>query len=118
MFSDLPHFQLFAAMARHAAESQRVTSANMARAADPGYRAMAVESFEAFMSRSAGEAGAASDTPYRIVPANPPAAPNGNTVSIEHETRQLAQAAGRHTLALNVYGKSIEMLRLAISGRR
>ena len=45
------------------------------------------------------------------------AAPNGNTVSIEQEVFKSAEATGQHNMALGVYTKSLELMKLAI-GRR
>jgi flagellar basal-body rod protein FlgB len=41
-------------MARYAAESQKVSAANIAHANDPGYKAQQIESFESYLSRAAG----------------------------------------------------------------
>ena len=38
MISELPMFQILSAMARHAAESQKVSATNIAHADQPGYK--------------------------------------------------------------------------------
>jgi flagellar basal-body rod protein FlgB len=43
--------------------------------------------------------------------------PNGNSVSLEQEIFNSAEAMGQHSLALSVYTKSMDLLRTAI-GRR
>ena len=52
MLSDMSLFQIYGAMARHAAESQKTSAGNLARANEPGYKAVAVESFADFVART------------------------------------------------------------------
>lgn len=118
MFSDLSLLQIYGAMARHASETQRVSADNISRAGEPGFKASEVESFQAYLQRVAG-----SDSPdainqaFKIRDANTPAAPNGNTVSLEREVFKSAEAAGQHNMALTVYTKSLDILRMSL-GRR
>lgn len=53
MISDLNLLKIYGAMARHAAESQSVSAANIARANEPGFKASEMESFEAYLARAA-----------------------------------------------------------------
>lgn len=118
MISDLGVFQMYGAMARHAAENQRVSAENIARADQPGYRAKQVESFEDFMARAAASGESMESAAFRIVDAGGAASPNGNTVSLEQEIFNTAEAAGQHDLALTVYSKSLDLLRTAIGKDR
>lgn len=118
MISDLQIFHVYGAMARHAAESQGVSATNIARAGEPGYKAMKVEPFTEYMAR----VGTSTDKnlfsePFRRTPSAGPVAPNGNSVSVEHEAFTAAEAGGQHALAMTVYSKSMDLMRLAI-GRR
>ncbi len=118
MISDLPIFQIYGAMARHAAESQRVSAENISRAGEPGFKAKQVESFEDYLARVQTAADMGQTAPaFRLQEAIGPAAPNGNTVSIEQEVFRSADAMGQHNLALTVYTKSIELMRTAIGKR-
>lgn len=118
MISDLPLFQIYGAMARHAADSQRVSATNIARADEPGYKADRLESFEAYLSRAAaGQTQDALSNPFQVFKSDMPAAPNGNTVSLEQEIFKSAEAIGQHNLALSVYTKSLDLLRTAIGKR-
>lgn len=118
MISDMSLFQLYSAMARHAAESQRVSATNIARADEPGYQAVQVESFQDYLARvGSGAAPAGLSSPFRILETGSPAAPNGNSVSLERETLRSAEAMGQHNMALSVYQKSLDMMRTAL-GRR
>lgn len=118
MITNSPLFQVYSAMARHASESLKVSSTNIAHADDPGYKASKIESFEAYLSRI--EAGASNDddtSSFRVLMADTPASPDGNNVSLEHEVFASADAMGQHNLALSVYTKSMDLLRTAIGKR-
>ena len=118
MISDLDIFQVYGAMARHASETQRVSAENIARAGEPGYKAMAVESFEAYMDRMKSTPAASKmSANFATFSAATPVAPNGNSVSIEHEIFKSAEAGGQHNMALSVYTKSMQLLQMAVRQR-
>lgn len=119
MIKDLSVFQIYSAMARHAAESQRVSTENIARASEPGYKAKQIESFTDFMQRSQPtEGGISMPTAFKTDVADSPASPNGNTVNLEAEVFKSAEAGAQHELAMSVYTKSLDLLRTAIGRRR
>ncbi|MEE2930127.1 MAG: flagellar biosynthesis protein FlgB [Pseudomonadota bacterium] len=118
MLSDLSLFQVYGAMARHAAESQKVSAENLARANEPGYKAVEIESFAAFMERTGptiDKTDFSQSFAQNLTAAI--ASPNGNTVSVEQQVFKSAEAAQQHQMALTVYSKSLEMMKLAL-GRR
>lgn len=118
MSSGFTLLQIYGAMARHAAEAQRVSATNVARANEPGYKAMEVESFQDFMARvNSGTATQGLNSSFRVAESNTPISPNGNSVSLEAEAFKSAEAMGQHTLALTVYGKSLDLLRSALGKR-
>ncbi len=118
MISDLPLFKIYGAMARHAANSQSVSSTNIAHAGEPGFKASKLESFEAYIARTAaGEMPETLSSPFRMLVSNAPEAPNGNNVNLEEEIFSSAEALGQHNLALSVYTKSLDLLRTAIGKR-
>lgn len=122
MLSDMSLFQVYSAMARHAAEAQKTSAENLARANEPGYKAVEVESFAEFVTRTSQQAGAQSGSldlsgSFEQRLTGGAASPNGNTVSIEEEVFKSAEAVGKHTMALNVYTKSMDLMKLAL-GRR
>lgn len=111
-------FQIYSAMARHAAESQRVTAENIARASEPGYKAQAVESFTDYMERAAAtNSGMSLPSTFKIIEADSPVSPNGNSVDVESEIFNSAAARNQHDLAMSVYTKSMDLLRVAIRRR-
>lgn len=119
MITSLPLFQVYGAMARHAAESLKVSATNIAHADEPGYKANKVESFKTYLSRTAS--GAAPDglaNPFRVSLADSIASPDGNSVNLEQEVFSSAEAMGRHSMALTVYTKSLDLMRTAIGKGR
>lgn len=119
MISDLQIFQVYGAMARHAAESQKVSATNVANADVPGFKAGEIESFEAFLARTM-QTGGADDMMggFKLGESGAPADPNGNNVSLEREVFNSAEAMGQHNMALTVYSKSIDLLRTALGKPR
>ena len=113
MISQLPLFEIYGAMARYAAESQKVSATNIAHADEPGYKAKKLESFEAYLER-AGNRAAGLDTPFKLLEADTPLSPSGNSVSVEMEMFNSAEAVGQHNQAMTVYAKSLELLRTAL----
>ena len=115
MISQLPLFEIYGAMARYAAESQKVSATNVAHADEPGYKAKELESFESYLSRAANSASHTGlNTSFKVVESNGPLSPSGNSVSVEMEMFKSAEAAGQHQQALTVYSKSLDLLRTAL----
>lgn len=118
MISELPIFQIYEAMARHAAERQKVSAGNISRAGEPGFQAVEIESFEAYLARTKmSEPDAGLDGSFRTFASDAPRAPNGNSVSLEREVFNSASAMGQHSLALSVYTKTLDLMRTAIGKR-
>ena len=115
MSSGFTLLQIYGAMARHAAEAQRVSATNVAHANEPGYKAHELESFQDFMTRvTSGQTQHGLDSPFRMLQSDTPGSPNGNSVSLETEAYKSAEAMGNHTMALTVYGKTLDFLRSAM----
>lgn len=111
--------RLSQAMARHAAQRQVVISQNVVNADTPGYRARDVTPFRSYLDQPgvldnlrAGQIQAL--TPARLFETADPAAPNGNTVSLEREMMRAAETRQSHDLALAVYGSARGVLRTAL----
>lgn len=117
MISNLQIFQIYGAMARHAAESQKISATNIAHADAPGYKASEIESFDAFLARTM-QTGGGLETGFKISPSASLSDPNGNNVSLEREIFNSADAMGQHNLALTVYTKSIDLMRTALGKPR
>lgn len=123
MFNDLAVLDLASSMARHAAERHKLIAENVANADTPGYRARDVQDFstlvnDRFTPRATrpGHVDASGDRaqPAAVVMPDLPAEPNGNTVNLEDQTLRSVEAQGQHRLALTVYGKTLDLLRLGL----
>ncbi|MEM8789900.1 MAG: FlgB family protein [Pseudomonadota bacterium] len=115
----------------HAAERQAVIAQNVANADTPDYKAKDIAPFSevyaggtdapmAMLATRPGHLGAGADTPnFAVVETSAFASesPNGNTVSIEDQMMRAADVKRSHDLALGVYAKSMDILRMAL-GRR
>ena len=118
MLSDMSLFQIYGAMARHAAETQRVSAENLSRANEPGYKAQEIESFADFMRRTGPTVEKADfNQSFEVSLSRSAASPNGNTVSVEQEIFRSAEAVGKHQMAMTVYTKSLDMMKLALGHR-
>lgn len=114
------------ALARHAEARHQVIARNIANADTPGFRAQDMRRFsETYQSgvsdlvphatRRAHFTGpiGLSSAP-QTVDTSDPASPNGNSVSLETEMIRAAETRHQHDLALTVYRKSMDILRLSL----
>ncbi|KCZ51057.1 hypothetical protein HY29_06805 [Hyphomonas beringensis] len=112
---NLDVLNVYSAMARHAAETQKVSATNIAHANDPGYKATEIEGFQDFLARAASSGSVDSDNlQFKTSQSDSYEAPNGNSVNLELEMFKAADAQSQHDLALSVYTKSLGLLRTAI----
>ena len=125
MLENLTLLSLASDKARHATVRHRVIAENVANADTPGYRARDVQGFaeivkEGFTARANRPGHAAADgggSPQPVELALP-AAPNGNTVNLEDQAVRAVEAQSQHALALAVYSKAIDILRLGLGRAR
>ena len=128
MFDKFEILQLSGDMARHASARQTLVARNIANANTPGYEPMDIGSFQSQKRRldfasslrttRAGHIGASETQNFvgQEIKASS-AKPNGNAVSLEAEMVKGASIRQDHQMALSVYSKAIEILRLS-AGRR
>lgn len=123
--TDMPEIlQMAHQLARHAGARQTVIARNVAHADTPGYRAADIAGFaETYRSSGAlplratrpGHLGAAPGTAApQSHETDTPAAPNGNTVSLEEELLRAADTKRSHDLALAVYRSALGLLRTSL----
>ncbi|MEM6489165.1 MAG: hypothetical protein AAF677_13025 [Pseudomonadota bacterium] len=124
---DVPLFRDAMQLARHAGERQRLIAENLANRDTPGYRSrdLAPPQFPAPISFAetmrATRAAHATDPiggAPRVVEARQGVEPNGNGVDVGVEMVRAAGAEGQHRLALGVYGKAIDLMRLGLGRQR
>lgn len=126
MLENLTLLNLASEMARHATVRHRVISENVANADTPGYRARDLKDFQATVKESfsvratrpghmgAGDSSLAPQVQELAVPPSP----NGNSVNLEDQAVRAVEAQGQHALALAVYSKAIDILRLGLGRAR
>ena len=126
MLENLTLLDLASEMARHATARHRVIAENVANADTPGYRARDIKDFssivkESFTARATRPGhvgfGARFGDPETFELALAPS-PNGNTVDIEDQAVRAVQTQGQHALAVAVYAKAIDILRLGLGRAR
>ena len=126
MIENITLLDLASRMARHATQRHQVIAQNVANADTPGYRARDVEEFQAFVkeaftpraTRPGHQAPDPADPRPRMVELALNPAPNGNSVSVEDMALRAAEAQGQHALALAVYSKAIDILRIGLGRTR
>jgi len=128
MLENLTVFKLASAMARHATARHAVIAENVANADTPAYRARDLDRFstlvnETFRPRAtrAGHLGTSPLLDAATPPAREiayPAGPNGNSVSLADQGRRAVEATGQHRLAMTVYAKAADILRIGLGRNR
>lgn len=128
MLEKLTVIKLASAMARHAAARHSVLAQNVANADTPGYRARDVESFASIVNKPfsvratrEGHLGAApehSAAAPRVIEADYPSGPNGNSVNLEDQSMRAVATLGQHDLATAVYAKAVDILRIGLGRNR
>jgi flagellar basal-body rod protein FlgB len=129
MFDSLEILRMAGSLAGHAADRQAQVARNVANADTPGYRARDLESFAAVYRTGEGTglrrtreghvgSGDGVSSAARIIDAGGPAAPNGNTVSLEEEMIRSVEVKRGHDVALAVYRSSLDLLRASIGRGR
>ncbi len=116
MISDLEILRTYSAMASHAAKRHEVLSRNIANADTPGYKAQDIQSFA-----DAYKAAERSGTTLSVRSLRAHAAdiqgtesPNGNNVSIEDQMLKTAETKGQHDMALAIYKKTLDLMRMSL----
>ncbi|MBL4917013.1 FlgB family protein [Szabonella alba] len=118
------------AMAAHAGARMGIVARNAANADTPGYKAQDLPDFAATYrgaetetgtemraTRAGHLRGAGSPTPVPLV-LDLPADPNGNSVSVEGEMMRAAGIRQQHDMALAVYSRTSDIVKLALGRGR
>ncbi len=117
-------------LAAHSSARQVVITENIAHADTPGYRARDIGDFASTLDASSQPFEARATRPghmpfgtgaggyeVREVAAFGAESPNGNSVSLEDQMMRSAQVRESHDLALGVYRKSMDILRMSLGQR-
>ena len=98
------------AMAEHATVKQSTVTQNLAQVNTPGYRAREVADFaEAYANGDLGETRVDRTAELK---------PNGNSVNLEAQIVELAEAKGQHDMALGLWDKTLAMFTEALGRTR
>ena len=128
---NLDVLRLAKALAQHASQRQSLIAQNVANADTPGFRALDISEFsEAYgatgpramalrTTRPGHMSGPPSTGTHRVTDDAPVGAesPNGNTVSLEDQMIRSVETRQAHDLAMGVYSKTLDILRLAAQPR-
>lgn len=125
MFEKLELTRMAQALASHAGARMGAVAKNVAHADTPGYRAVDVANFaESYARSDQGEMRATRAGHFTAAQQAEPnfllreralsGAPNGNSVSIEHEMVKSAQARQDHEMALAIYRNTSSILRASL----
>ncbi len=113
--SNLDLLKTYSAFATHALARHEVAAKNIANSDTPGFEAKKVETFSAYFKTLDNDLTKAR-SPV-IMSAKNGASPNGNSVSLEQALMESSAAKGQFELALGVYQKTMDILKLSL-GRR
>lgn len=123
MLQNATLFSLAGRLADHAGQRQITAAQNIANADTPNYRARVVSSFDAELSRQnvglsqtrSGHLSSSLDAgSFTITQDSSFLTPNGNSVSIEHEMVEAANAQRDHDKALAIYRHGLSIMRTAL----
>lgn len=122
---NLTILQTASAMAAHASERHSLIARNIAHADTPNYRTQDLAPFiDSYRAPEADDLRATRASHDAATPqglklrshtvTDTPVAPNGNSVSLEHEMVRMAENRHQHELALSVYRSSLNILRTSL----
>ena len=116
MLSNIKILDTMSAMAGHAAKRHSVLANNIANADTPNFKAKDLQPFsEVHKAAQQGQQNIKMLQAKTLeMDTGDIASPNGNTVSLEQQLMLSTQTQGRHDMALAVYKKSLDMMKMAI----
>lgn len=116
MINDLSLLKTASAMASHAAKRHAVISNNIANADTPNFKAKDLKPFAEIYKDATitGTQISSAVENTKEINAAGLADPNGNTVSLEEQMLNSSQAVGDHDLAMLIYRKTLDMMKMAI----
>lgn len=126
MDTNLNILQLASRLAAHSSARQAVVTENIAHADTPGYRAHDLADFSETLKSGPGFSAITSRAGHvdfgaghggfeaAEVTAFGAETPNGNTVSLEDQMMRSADVQQSHDLALGVYRKTMDILRMSL----
>lgn len=116
MFGDVKLLNVMSAMAKHASNRHAVIADNIANADTPDFKAKDLQSFAEVYKKAQSEGSNLEHLNANTVlmETNGIASPNGNNVSLEQQMMLATQNKADHQMALAVYRKTLDMMKMAI----
>ena len=116
MLNDLKILDTMSAMTRHSAQRHAVIAENIANADTPGYQAKDITPFSELYNKALrdGKPLEPMAATFTLSSQGSAASPNGNTVSLETQMMLSTEVKASHDMALAVYKKSLDMMRMAV----
>ena len=116
MLNDLKLLDTMSAMTRHAAQRHAVIAENIANADTPGYAAKDITPFQDIYEKALRDGSDMPSGAVKVVsaPNSMAVSPNGNSVSLEQQMMLSTEVKATHDMALAVYKKSLDMMRMAV----
>jgi len=116
MFKSVNLLETMSAMAGHAAKRHAVIADNVANADTPNFQAKDIRGFSEIYESAAKQGTPLTEAVNTLIPMDTGQAtsPNGNSVSLEQQMMLSAQVKGDHEMALAVYRKSLDMMKMAM----
>ncbi len=116
MLSNMKILDTMSAMAGHAAERHAVIANNVANADTPNFKAQDLQPFSEIFLTSVLQPENIKSIQGRLIEmdAGDISSPNGNTVSLEQQMMLSTENKANHDMALAVYKKSLNMMKMAI----
>lgn len=116
MLKGLNILNLTSSMASHAAQRHAVIAENIANADTPEYKAKDLQPFADAYKSAQLKGQTLADSDFKLFETNMGDAfsPNGNSVSLEDQMMRSAQTQNDHALALQLYKKSLMMMKTAV----
>lgn len=116
MLTDLKVLDTMSALTRHSAQRHTVIAENIANADTPGYQAKDITPFSDMYSKAMSEHRpvAHMNAQSTVMDSGQTASANGNSVSLEQQMMLSSEVKGTHDMALAVYKKSLDMMRMAV----
>lgn len=116
MFKNLNILNLASAMTAHSAQRHSVIAENIANADTPDYKARDVQAFSEVYKSAQRDGHSLESLAVNVIVSDfgDAMSPNGNSVSLENEMMKSAQTMNDHELSLQVYKKTLSMMKMAI----
>lgn len=116
MISNVKLLNTMSAMAKYAADRHAVIAENISNSDTPNFAAKDLRPFSEVFHQSQREGVRPQDVINQTIQMDTgnAASPNGNTVSLEQQMMLSTQNKAEHDMALAVYKKTMDMMKMAV----